>query len=52
MKRMDEMILNATPEQMSAIRDLDLETQLDGRSFYDSYIESKIRIPKTINKTE
>ncbi len=36
-KSIDEMILNATPEELQKIQELDLNSQLSGNSFYDSY---------------
>jgi len=40
MKRIDELILGATPEELKMLQDLDTETQLDGKSFYDTCTES------------
>ncbi len=36
-KQVDEMILNATPEELKKIQEIDMNSQLSGNSFYDSY---------------
>ena len=36
-KQVDEMILNATPEELKKIQEIDMISQLSGCSFYDSY---------------
>ena len=41
MKDIDELILNAAPGELKKFQELDMETQLDGRSFYDMWAESK-----------
>ena len=35
-KDVDELILNATPEELKQIQEIDMKTQLSGNSFYDS----------------
>ena len=35
MQLMDEYILNATPEELSKLQQVDISTQLDGIWFYD-----------------
>ena len=35
MQLIDEHILNATPEELSILQQLDINTQLDGIWFYD-----------------
>ncbi len=42
MRGIDELILNATPEELKKIQELDVSTQLDGRSFYDTCAESRV----------
>ena len=41
MRSIDELILRATPEELKKIQELDVSTQLDGRSFYDTCVESR-----------
>ncbi|KAF6241931.1 hypothetical protein C6988_10875, partial [Nitrosopumilus sp. b1] len=40
-KSIDELILNATPEELQKIQELDINSQLSGNSFYDSYANQK-----------
>ena len=37
MQLLDERILNATPEELIKIQQVDISTQLDGVWFYDTY---------------
>ncbi len=36
-KQVDKIILEASPEDLKTIQELDLKTQLSGNSFYDSF---------------
>jgi hypothetical protein len=36
-KQVDEIILEASPEDLKTIQELDLKTQLSGNSFYESF---------------
>lgn len=52
-KSIDELILNATPEELQKIQELDINSQLSGNSFYDSYANqnSDVKIePNTVTK--
>lgn len=44
MKEIDRLILDATPEDLAKFQDLDMSTQLDGKSFYDTCTESRIMV--------
>ena len=35
-KDVDNLILNASPEELKKIQEIDMKTQLSGNSFYDS----------------
>ena len=50
MKLMDEHILNATKEELIKIQQDDVDTQLDGTWFYDTYNHSN-QIKKKRNIT-
>jgi len=53
MKSIDELILNATPQDLKKFQELDMLTQLDGKSFYDACVESKVSaLPKTPGRSE
>lgn len=41
LKKLDHMVLNASDEELQKIQEIDLQTQLDGISFYDAFVNSK-----------
>jgi len=43
MKQLDEMILNASYNQLKKFQELDLKTQMNGSSFYDVFSKSDAR---------
>ncbi len=43
MKQLDEMILNASDNQLKKFQELDLKTQMNGSSFYDVFSKSNAR---------
>ena len=49
-KLMDEHILNATAEELVKLQKMDVDTQLDGNWFYDTYNHSN-QIKKQHNIT-
>ena len=40
MQIIDEHILNSTPEELAKLQQIDIDTQLDGVWFYDTYNHS------------
>ena len=40
MQIIDEHILNSTPEKLAKLQQMDIDTQLDGVWFYDTYNHS------------
>ena len=57
-KQVDKLIFEASPEELKAIQELDINTQLSGSSFYEQYsnymptkkkLESK---PNTFSKNK
>jgi|TARA_Y100000758_G_scaffold29006_1_gene19397 hypothetical protein len=40
MQIIDEHILNSTPEELAKLQQMDIDTQLDGVWFYDTYNHS------------
>ena len=40
MKSVDDVILNASPDVLKKIQELDIQTQLNGNSFYDELASS------------
>ena len=51
LQRLDELILNASDEELEKIQEIDYQTQLDGESFYHSYVDSDSVVPPSIKKS-
>ncbi|MDX1596504.1 MAG: hypothetical protein R3327_06135 [Nitrosopumilaceae archaeon] len=41
LQKIDDIIMNASAEELKKIQDADIRTQLDGVSFYDVYVNSE-----------
>ena len=41
LEKMDQMILNASVEELKKIQEFDIQTQMNGLSFYDALVNSK-----------
>ena len=39
--KLDHIVLTATPEQLRKIQEIDRQTQLNGMSFYDGFVNSQ-----------
>ncbi len=50
LKKLDEMVLGASPEKLKEIQEVDQQTQMDGLSFCDVYIDSSSLINQSIKK--
>ena len=48
--KLDKLVMNASGDELKKIKELDLETQLDGTSFYDAYLDSTALVNQTIKK--
>ena len=48
---LDELILNASPEELKKIQEIDYQTQMDGESFYHIYLDSDSLISPSIKKS-
>lgn len=46
--KIDQMILNASGDELKKIQDVDLQTQMDGMSFYDAFVNSKSLVNQNI----
>ena len=51
LQHLDELILNASDEELEKIQEIDYQTQLDGESFYHIYVNSDSIIPPRIKKS-
>jgi len=48
--KLDDIILNASLEELQKIQELDLDNQLSGESFYDTFLNSQTLVNQTIRK--
>ena len=50
LKKLDDLVLNASSEQLKKIQEIDHMTQMDGLSFYDICIDSSSLVSQSISK--
>ena len=41
LQKLDDLILNASSEELKKLQEIDFNTQLEGLSFYDVYVDSR-----------
>jgi len=51
LQKLDDLVLNASPEELTKIQEIDHLTQMEGLSFYDVYIDSSSLINQSIKKS-
>ncbi len=51
LQKLDDLILDASPEDLKKIQEIDHQTQMEGLSFYDVYFDSSSLINQTIKKS-
>ncbi len=51
LQKLDDLVLNASPEELIKIEEVDHQTQMDGLSFYDVYHDSSSLINQSIKKS-
>jgi len=51
LQHLDTLILNASDEELEKIQEIDYQTQLDGESFYNIYVNSDSLVPPRIEKS-
>ena len=49
--KLDELVLNASPDELEKIQEIDYQTQMDGESFYHIYLDSDSLISPSIKKS-
>lgn len=52
LQKLDQLIFDATPEQLKKIQEIDCQTQLEGVSFYDVYLDSSSIVNPSIKKSK
>ncbi|MGY5143364.1 MAG: hypothetical protein ACW9XH_02675 [Candidatus Nitrosopumilus sp. bin_32a] len=50
LKKLDDLVLNASSEELKKIQEIDNQTQLEGLSLYDVYLDSSSLINQSIKK--
>ncbi len=51
LQKLDDLVLNASPEELKKIQEIDNQTQMEGLSFYDVYLDSSSLINQSIKKS-
>ncbi len=51
LEKLDDLILDASPEELKKIQEIDHQTQMEGLSFYDVYLDSSSLINQSIKKS-
>jgi len=51
LQKLDDLVLNASPENLKKIQEIDHQTQMEGLSFYDVYLDSSSLINQSITKS-
>ncbi len=51
LQKLDDLVLDASPEDLKKIQEIDHHTQMEGLSFYDVYLDSSSLINQSIKKS-
>ncbi len=51
LQKLDDQVLDASPEDLKKIQEIDHQTQMEGLSFYDVYLDSSSLINQSIKKS-
>ena len=51
LQKLDDLVLDASPEELKKIKEIDHQTQMEGLSFYDVYLDSSSLINPNIKKS-
>ena len=51
LQKLDDLVLNASPEELTKIQEVDYQTQMEGLPFYDVYLDSSSLINQGIKKS-
>jgi len=50
LQKLDDLVLNASSEELMKIQEIDCQTQMEGLSFYDVYLDSSSLVNQNIKK--
>ncbi len=51
LQKIDDLVLDASPEDLKKIQEIDCQTQMEGLSFYDVYLDPSSLINQSIKKS-
>lgn len=51
LQKLDDLVLNASAEELERIQSIDSENQLEGLSLYDVYLDSSSLVEQSVKKT-
>ncbi|MDH3657263.1 MAG: hypothetical protein OEM77_03915 [Nitrosopumilus sp.] len=51
LQKLDDLVLNASPEELKKIQKIDYQTQKEGLSLYGVYVDSNSLINQSIKKS-
>ncbi len=51
LQKLDDLVHDASPEDLKKIQEIDYQTQMEGLSFYDVYLDSSSLINQSIKKS-
>ena len=51
LQKLDDLVLDASPENLKKIQEIDHQTQMEGLSFYNVYLDSSSLINQRIKKS-
>ena len=50
LEKLDNLVLTASPDELQKIQEIDLQTQLDGMSFYDAFVNSTYLVNQSMKQ--
>jgi hypothetical protein len=51
LQKLDDLVINASPENLKKIQEIDHQTQMEGLSLYEVYVDSNSLINQNIKKS-
>jgi hypothetical protein len=51
LKKLDDLVLNASSDELKKIQEIDHQSQMEGLSFYDVYLDSSSLVHQNIKKS-
>ncbi len=52
LQKLDDLVINASPEELEKIQSIDSETQLEGLSLYDVCLDSGSLVEQSVKKSK